>query len=160
MWGRAVCSGLFERAAEFCFRGKNTISGQNHIFSVIFEGFRPREVSQTLRHVIFIDSAPLSASKSFSGTRFWPIIAICKICNLYCFFSFSGNPSLPPPTHGLWEYFIVRHSIPPISFKDPYKIISSSNFCVFLTFVFLHRAYKLKYLLAISKSPIPKIRTA
>ena len=60
-------------------------------FSVIFEGFGPREWSQTLRHLIFIDSAPLNASKSFSGTRFCPIIAIRKICNLSGFFSFSGN---------------------------------------------------------------------
>ena len=109
--------------------------------SVIFEGFGPREWSQTLRHVIFIDSAPLNASKSRSGTRFWRIIVICKICNLSCFSSFSGKLSLPPPTHELREYFIVRHSIPPISFRSLQKIISSSILGWFFSFVFLHRAY-------------------
>ena len=60
----------------FLFAEKKIIFRAKSHFSAISEGFRPREVSQTLRHLIFIDSAPLNAPKPFSRTRFNPKMTI------------------------------------------------------------------------------------
>ena len=67
MGSRVYGGGPFVRGNQDFFRDFFFSRAKSH-FSAIFEGFRLREVSQTLRHLIFINSAPLNASKPFSRT--------------------------------------------------------------------------------------------
>ena len=96
----------------------------------------------------------------FLGPGFDQSLQFVKSVIFPAFFLFLATPPSHLQAMGLESTSSCVSSYP-ISLSGILKqYFHHRFFCDFLTFVFLNRAYKLKYLLNISKSPIPRIRTA